>query len=395
LVKKFKFWCLAALIAVVVRAEDPALTAAAAQASAQTQDQEQAAAAAAAQAQYAAAQAQAEQAAAAQPAPAAASAPKSARDQLIEKLTKRDGTSASIVVFAAIETPQTALGINISKMLASALQSYGKLDVRNESYALSALTMEDIRLAMARYNVDILITPLVRETTLDLFLFDRRTPYNLYAHSEEIPPTLRGSPTETVAQEMTRVLIKRILFRYLNEQFFELPREESLPVLQAEIPQWVASEDSLNLVNREFTSRFYLNFSLGAGISLAKSGQLWNSNLIAAQVGYRITGKLYAEAQWAAFSYNAFVGSLRYTFVNRDSPFRINVGLGFGMLNRDKAWNADQTIGLGRFSYYIVPSAALLFPIGDVYLKLEGQTFVSLGFNQFVWTVMPGVQIHF
>ncbi len=391
----------------VVRAEDPALTAAGAAAQAQAAQQAadaqayaqaQAAAQAQAQAQYAAAQAQAQQAAAAQPAAATAApagAPKSARDQLIEKLTKRDGTPASIVVFAAIETPQTALGINISKMLAAALQSYGKLDVRNEAYALSALTMEDIRLAMARYNVDILITPLVRETTLDLFLFDRRTPYNLYAHSEEIPPNLRGSPTETVAQEMTRLLIKRILFRYLNEQFFELPREESLPVLQAEIPQWVASEDSLNLVNREFTSRFYLNFSLGAGISLAKSGQLWNSNLIAVQGGYRITGKLYFEAEWAAFSYNAFVGSLRYTFVNRDSPFRINVGLGGGMLNRDKAWNADQTIGLGRFSYYIVPSAALLFPIGEVYLKLEGQAFVSLGFNQFVWTVMPGVQIHF
>lgn len=333
---------------------------------------------------------------AAEEAQAAPAPKKPAREQLIEKLTKQDGTPASIVVFNAIETPATALGIDLSKMLAAALKSYSpKLSIRKENYALSALTMEDIRLAMARFSVDVLITPLVRENTVDLFLFDRRTPYNLYAHSEEIPPGLRGQTSGVIAEEMTRLLIKRILFRYLNEQFFELPREESLPVLQAEIPAWIASEDSLNLVNRELTSKFYFNISLGAAMNMGLSGQLWNSNLLGIQLAYRLHKKLYFETEVLAFSYNVFAASLRYEFVNRDSPFRVNVGLGAAFVTRDKVWNLDQTLGLGRYSYYVVPSAALLFPIGEVYMKLEGQMFVDLGFSKFIWTFMPGCQIHF
>jgi hypothetical protein len=334
-------------------------------------------------------------AAPAAPAPVAEAPVKSAREQLLDKFTKEDGSKADIVVFNAIETPQTALGIDLSRMLAAALKTYGPLNVRKEDYQLSALTMEDIRLAMARYNVDILITPLVREGTVDLFLFDRRTPYNLYAHSEEIPPGLRGSPSAFIAEEMTRALIKRILFRYLNEQYFELPREESLPVLQAEIPQWVASEDSLMLVNREIKSKWYLNLSLGAAVNMGRSNQLWNSNVIGAQLGFRLSGNLFADLQALSFSYNAFTASLRYQFINRDSPFRVSVGLGAAWVTRDKVWNLDQTIGLGRYSYFVVPSASLLFPIGDVYLKMEAQAFVSLGFDKFIWTFMPGVQIHF
>ncbi len=328
----------------------------------------------------------------------AVTAPKpggSLRDRLVEKLTKRDGSSSSIVVFSAVESPSTELGTEISKTIALAFQNYGKLNIRQENYALSALTMEDIRIAMARFNVDVLITPLIRGNTIDLYLFDRRFPYNLYAHTEEVPGTLAGAPAAQVAQEMTRVLLKRLLYRYLNDQFFELPREESLPVLQAEIPQWVASDDSLRLVNNELTSRFYLNFSFGAAMNMSRSGQLWNSNAIGAQLGVRLFDKLFFETQFLAFSYNAFVGSLRYTFVNKESPFRVNVGLGFAFVTRDMVWNLDQTLGLGRYSYYFVPSAALLFPIGEVYLKLEAQSYVAPDFSQFIWTLLPGVQIHF
>ncbi len=294
-----------------------------------------------------------------------------------------------------MQTTASRLGTELSQWLEVAMKTYGRINVRREEYALPAMTMEEIRLAMARFNADVVLVPIVKPESVDIFLFDRRTPYNLFAHSEQIPQALRGAESTTAAQELTPLLVRRILYRYLNNQFFELPREESLPVLQSEIPQWIASQESLELVNRELTSRFYLSASLGAAISMARSTQLWNSNLIGLQLGIRLWDKFYLEGQVSAFSYNAFVGSLRYTFVNRDSPFRINVGLGFGSVTRDKVWNLDQTIGLGRYSYYIVPSASLLFPIGEVYLKLEVQSFTSPSFNQFIWTVMPGVQVHF
>ncbi len=322
------------------------------------------------------------------------------REKLTEKLVKRDGTPANVVVMNATETTASRLGLEISKAVEVAVKSYGKGDVHREEYALPAMTMEEIRFAMARYAADILIVPVVRPDAVDLFLFDKRTPYNLYAHSEEVPPEFvatGGSAVDpqTVATTLTRVLIKRLLFRYLNNQYFELPREESLPVLQAEIPQWIASPESLNLVNREITSRFYLSASLGAAINMPPSRQLWNSNLIGLQAGVRLWDKFFLEGQFSSFSYNAFVGSIRYQFINRDSPFRINVGLGGAFVTRDKVWNLDQTVGMGRYSYYIVPSAAVLFPIGEVYLKLETQVFVSPGLNKFIWTFMPGIQVHF
>ncbi|MBY0371606.1 hypothetical protein K2X33_13040 [bacterium] len=317
------------------------------------------------------------------------------RQQLVEKLTKRDGNPAQIVIFNAVESETTQLGVEISKAIEVALNSYGTLKIRREEYALPALTMEEMRFAMARYNADVLITPVIKPNAVDVFLFDKRTPYNLYAHSEVVDTMVKNADSYAVAQGITRLLVRRILYRYLNDQFFELPREESLPILQSEIPQWIASPESLALVNRELTSRFYLNASLGAALSMGASQQLWNSNLIGLQLGVRLWDKWFFEAQYASFSYNAFVGSLRYTFVNKDSPVRINVGLGFGTVTRDMVWNLDQTIGLGRFSTFIVPSAAVLFPVGEVYLKLEAQWFVTPGLDKHIWMLQPGVQVHF
>ncbi len=317
------------------------------------------------------------------------------RQVLLERLVRRDGAPASIVILNSIESKRTRIGDELPKAIETAMAGYGKLNIRREDFTLPVMTMEEIRITMARYDADLIIFPVVKGESVDLFLFDRRLPYNLYAHSEQIRPDLLDSPTDEAARELTRLLIRRTLFRYLNNQHFELPREETLPVLQAEIPKWVASAESLNLVNREITSRYYLNASIGAAINMSRSAQLWNSNLIGLQFGLRIWDKFYIEAQVASFSYNAFVGSLRYEFVNRNSPFRINVGLGFSFVTRDKVWNLDQTIGLGRYSYFAVASTSLLFPIGEVYLKLEGQAFVAPSIDQFIWTVMPGIQVHF
>lgn len=315
------------------------------------------------------------------------------RQQLVDRFTKRDGSKATITIFSSDKSLRP-LGNHFDASVETAFRSYGTLDVKREQFSLPAITIEEFRFTMARFNVDVLVIPVVNKDSVDLYLFDRRTPYQLYAHTEALPPGGEAAPEKT-ARDVTRLLVRRLLFRYLHNQYFELPREESVPVLQAEIPAWVASQESLNLINRELVSRFYVSTTLGAAVNLSRSGQLWHSNLFGFQAGIRLWDKYYLEFQLASFSYNVMAATFRRTFINRDSPFRVNVGLGFAFVTRDKVWNLDQTIGLGRYSYFFVSGVSLLFPIGEIYLKSELQMFISPSFNQFIWTYMPGIQFHF
>lgn len=315
--------------------------------------------------------------------------------QLINKLTLRDGKRAEIVVFSPIDESKARVGKSVASQIVSAFRSYGPVNVRGETDVLSDLTLEEFRNLMARHKADILIGLVTRDTHFNMYLYDRRTPYAVYAHSEQIPETARATLNETTAAAYTRLLVRRLLFRYLNNQYFELPREESLPVLQSEIPKWVASEESLSTLNREYVSRFYGGMVIGAAISMGRSGQLWNANLVGIQLGMRVHDNLFIEGTATSAAYNSFTGSFKYLFMNRDYPFQLTAGLGFSFVTKDKVWILDQTIGLGRYSYFITPSASVMWPIGDVYLKLETQVFVSPSFSQFMFTFMPGLSFYF
>lgn len=314
---------------------------------------------------------------------------------LLQKLTLRDGKRAEIVVFSPMDDTKHKVGKSVANNVVSYFKSYGPMNIRGEPDVLQDLTLEEFRVLMARHKADVLIGLVTRDTHFNMYLYDRRSPYAVYAHSEQIPENMRTNLTEATAQTYTRLLVRRLLFRYLNNQYFELPREESLPVLQAEIPKWVASEESLSTVNREYISRFYGSLIMGAQISMARSNQLWNANLVGAQLGVRLVDKLFLEGTATTAAYNTFTGALRYLFINRNFPFQITAGLGFSFMTKDKVWTLDQTVGLGRYSYYITPSASVMWPIGDVYLKLESQISFNLSFNQFVFTFTPGIFIYF
>lgn len=315
--------------------------------------------------------------------------------QLIQKLTLRDGKRADVVVFSPTDETKSKVGKSVASQIVTAFKSYGPVNVRGEADVLSNLTLEEFRVLMARHQADILIGLVTRDSHFNMYLYDRRSPYAVYAHSEQIPETDRNNLTEAKAANYTRLLVRRLLFRYLNNQFFELPREESLPVLQSEIPKWVASEEALATLNREYVSRFYGALVIGAAISMGRSGQLWNANLVGLQLGVRLDDKLFLEGTAHAAAYNSFTGSLKYLFINRDYPFQVTAGLGFSFVTKNKVWILDQTIGLGRYSYYVTPSASVMWPIGDVYLKLESQVFFNLGFSQFMFTFMPGLSFYF
>lgn len=315
--------------------------------------------------------------------------------KLTKKLTNHKGEPVSVVIFDPMDNTTTKIGKTVASTLEATFRQYGELRIKQAKYELSSLTLEEFRTAMTRHRVDVLVVSVLKNSNFDLYIYDRRTPYYIYAHSEAIPELTQLQITEQAATFYAKLVLRRTIYRFINDQYFELPRQESAPVLQAEIPRWIASRQSLQMVNREILSRFFASVGTGAAISLGKRQKWWNSPLLAISIGYRMRERFYFELAAESSSYNAIVGSVKYVFENKRSPFRIGVSLGGAYLTTRYVWNVDETFGLGPSSYYVVPSADLLFPIGDVYLRVQMRTFIGLDEKKFLWTLGPGVVVHF
>ncbi len=315
--------------------------------------------------------------------------------KLQEKMLAIDGKPASIVIFSPMDSTTNKVGKAVAQAVLSDLRLYGPVNARIEDYVLQDLTMEEMRVSMARYRADVIIALSLKNSNFDLYIYDRRSPYNIFAHSEAIPDVAQLNLTAAAAQEYARFLLRRTLYRYVSDQYFELPRQESLPVLQTEIPKWVASNESLQVLNREILSRFYGGIGMGAAFSRGLSKEIWDSNSIGIELAIRIYKEVYFEGSWDAFSYNAFVGSFKYVFSNRNSPFKLGAGIGFGYVSNQKVWVLDQTPGLGRQTTWIVPNFTVLFPIGDIYLKVETKDYLQPSMHEFIFTFLPGILVYF
>jgi hypothetical protein len=315
--------------------------------------------------------------------------------KLQEKMLSIDGKPASIVIFSPMDSTTNKVGGAVAQAVLADLKLYGPVNARIENYVLQDLTMEEMRVSMARYRADVILALALKNSNFDMYIYDRRSPYNIFAHSEAIPDVAQLNLTPTAAQEYARFLLRRTLYRYVSDQYFELPRQESLPVLQTEIPKWVASKESLQVLNREILSRFYGAMGMGAALSRGPSKLFWDSNIIGIEMAIRLYKEFYIEGSWDAFSYNAFVGSLKYIFSNRSSPFKLGVGLGLGYASNEKVWVLDQTPGLGRQTTWIVPDFSVLFPVGDIYLKVETKDYFQPSLKRFIFTFLPGIMVYF
>lgn len=325
-----------------------------------------------------------------------------ARAKLMQKLSAKllnhKGQPVSVVVFSPMDFTTSQVGNVVSASLISSLKKYGNLNVRQEEYALENLTLGEFRKGMAQFKVDVLVATSLRNSTFDLYIYDRRTPYYIYAHSEPIPEAVQVRITPEIATQYSRVVLRRALYRYINDQYFELPRQESAPVLQSEIPRWIASPESISQINREMVSNFYFGVSSGAAFAHAMgSGKaFWNSPVLALQFGHRVVGNLFGELAIEHSAYNNFVGTFKYVFSNRDRPYRIGLGLGVSYLTPFKVFIGDANATFLQGTLMGVGSISFLFPIGDVYLKLENRNFVSIGSPmKIMFTLMPGILIHF
>ncbi len=318
--------------------------------------------------------------------------------KLSAKLLNHKGQPVSVAVFSPTDFTTSQVGIAVSNSLVGALKKYGNLNVRQEKYQLENLTLGEFRKGMAQFKVDVLVATSLRNTTFDLYIYDRRTPYYIYAHSEPIPEAIQLQITPEIASQYARVVLRRAIYRYINDQYFELPRQDSAPVLQSEIPRWIASPESLALINRELISNYYFAISSGAAFARRTSSgkAFWNSSLLSLQFGHRIYGNLFAELGLENSAYNNVIGTLKYVFANRDHPYRFAIGVGASYITAFKVLDADLNYTFGSTSMLAHASFSFLFPIGDVYLKIENRNFVSVGGPmKLMFTLMPGILIHF
>ncbi|MBM4317526.1 MAG: hypothetical protein FJ116_08610 [Deltaproteobacteria bacterium] len=323
---------------------------------------------------------------------------KAARRILNKKLTLPNGDSAKVYVLKPINYTDLKTVEPIVATIEGTIQSYDQnIDVRISDQTMPALTLESFRLAVAKLNAEIVIISVLNTSSFEMYMYDKRTPSQIYAHTEPLASAARYQLNTEAAVYYTKLLIRRTLYRYIRNQYYEMPRDDSPPLLQSEIPRYIASSQSLELINREARSHFYVSAGLGAAISRGSRAKYWNSNLLSGQLALRVYDKLYLEGSFNMFAYNAVVGSIKYLFSNRDSSFRIMGGIGFSRFLRDRqVLNWDQTEGGLENKSYIVPSVSLLLPIADIYLKAEAQVYMPFRTtNRYVFAVMPGLLFMF
>lgn len=322
----------------------------------------------------------------------------SAKRILMTKLSMTDGDTAKIHVLRPINYTDLKSVESVSNTIQKSIESFDRsINVSKTDLTMQSLTLEHFRLAVAKLNTEIVIIQILNTSNFEMYLYDRRTPNQVYAHTEPLSSAARYDLTAEAANYYTKLLIRRTLYRYIKNLYYEMPRDDSPPILQSEIPRYIASAAALEVVNREAHSDFYLSAGLGAAISRGKEGKYWNSNLISGQVALRVYDKLYLEASLNMFAYNAVTGSFKYIFYDRNKSFRLMAGLGASYFLFDRqVLNWDQTNGGLQQKYYIVPSVTAMLPISHVYLKAEAQLFIPYqASNRYVFAILPGILVMF
>jgi hypothetical protein len=315
--------------------------------------------------------------------------------KLVTKLKDKDGKLVKVALMTTIDYTTLNFSELANVTALATIRRYGDFDIQRINELLPALTLQAFRRVVVKNKVDVVMVAVLKPTNFDLFLFDRRTPYHIYAHSETLPEEVQYALTGPIVEEYTKVIVRRILYAYLQDQYYELPREENQVFTSAEVPRWIASAQNFATINREILSRFYGSVGVGAALAVGNNGGVWNSNLVGLQLGMRLIGQLYAEGAVNMFAYNAFLLSGKYLFSNRDNPFRFSLGMGVASASNQHTIAYDPKFTQGLSGSYVVPSASFIFPIVDIHFKVESQLLIGLGGGRAIFTLMPGLLLMF
>lgn len=316
---------------------------------------------------------------------------------LKQRFTDDNGQPSKIALLTPLDYTNLSLGKIVGGAMQQDLIQYGITTAKQEDYVIDSLTLDAFRTAKIRTRSNVLLLSVLKADQFEVFLWDAKQPYQIYAYAEPIPDLNQENFTVELAQYYGQVLIRRVLYLYLQNYYLDLPRLEKRPIIVTDIPRWVASEKLVERANKDILSDIYASASVGAAFAQGSAGKVWGSNVISASAAVRIWDQFYFELSLQSFALTAGLGSIKYYFEALDSPFIFGVGIGGGIgYNKHtlEYEQVDDRIPLGRAVSMIAPSVAILFPIGDAYLKAE--TLVMLGSNkQNAIAFLPGLLLKF
>lgn len=319
-----------------------------------------------------------------------------ARSALIKKIKNEDGTTLDIRVLPVIDYTQLTEKDFLQEIVEDSLQNYdSEAKVEKSNYELKSLSLDSLRLAVATTKADLLVAAVALQTNVDVYIYDKRTPSKIYAHSEFFLEGAQEDLSVKMAEYYSKVAFRRALYRYIMDDAYDLPRDGSPPVLKSEVPRAIASYQTVEMINREAKANFYVAANWGAALSNGDSGKFWNSSLVSLELAWNFWGNLYVEAAAELSAYNLGVGSLKYLVANREDPFRFMFGIGGAVLTTRHTFDWDQSNDITGQRLYVVPSATVLFPISDVWFRIETRAFLGLDERSQIFTFMPGLQLWF
>lgn len=316
-----------------------------------------------------------------------------ARARLVKKLTNRDGKASKIIILPPVDytsLQQPSLAIETIQKSISAYDP--KIQVHMSEYRMDSLTLEHFRKAMIGNKADVLLTLIMHPTNFDIYLYDARTPYQIYAHSEPISSGAQYELTREAMQYYTKILVRRTLYRYIKNQYYELPREDSPTILKSEIPRHVASQESLEKINREAHANWYVTAGLGAALSSgASQSRWWNSSLLSGSFGRKVWKDIYLEANIDLSAYNIMGGSMKYVFVDKQKTFKTSLGVSGGYIMAQHTFNWDVNDDIRSGTIIAGVNGTVLLPVGDIYLKAEGRVYFGINRSAIILNILPGL----
>lgn len=319
-----------------------------------------------------------------------------ARTVLAEKLQRGERDWAEITVVKPINLSRLKETDFLHPIVEETLRSFNEdINVHESPYSPQGISLDMFRKAVAETRADLLVATVIMPGNIDFYIYDKRDPYKVFAQSEVFAEGVQEELRLDMAQFYAKQGFRRALFRYTSNQAYELPRDGSPPILQSEVPRFIASYQAVEMVNREVYSNFYAAVNWGGAMSRGQSGKFWNSSLISLELGANIFGRWYLEAAGEISAYNTAIGSLKYMVSDRDESIRLMFGVGGAVLSNRHTFDWDQSNDIQGRQFYAVPSISVLFPISDVFFKVESRMLLGLTHNSQIFTFMPGIHLWF
>ena len=298
--------------------------------------------------------------------------------RLRKKLTTPRGNSIRIGILRPLDNTTENASNGVVQNIIATFSRYGTYNAELVNQKINGISLQELRRVISQAKVDLLVVTVLKPTNVDVFLYDRRTPYRIYAHSEILPDEVQYRVGKNELEEYAKIAMRRALYNYLQELGVELPRETSRPVLNADIPTWIISPRTFKLINRELSSRYYVNLGVGGSIASGK-GFTSSSDMGIIQAGVRVYENFYAQLSEGFCAYNLISLSGQYMFTNKDSPFRTMVGLGVSYQTPDHSLTVEPDKTQRDYSWYVMGTAAVIFPIVEVHIKIEAQILYGFG----------------